>query len=237
MRKIAATLLALALATTHGLLEGGHVQKKDDLKGLRGAAKVDSSLERAAVGRKLGFGYHDQCPIDTSRIPDPRFCPNVCSNDETLECEKATDCVAPGVCEVKVTGYPPCDTDTCRCCDGKLPVSEGDLEVCVFPSNVCSNDPSKECLVATVDCGSVTAVCVPVPPGDPCFETETCCTGEEIDKRDERCPFEPGEGPCSEAPTPDTVLLPRAHLTRASRRKTAKRGRRCCRALQTCLHR
>ena len=70
--KLAATLLALALATTHGLLaEGGHdVQKKNDApKGLRGnAAKADSSLERAAVGRKLDFGYSDE------PTTDPRAC-------------------------------------------------------------------------------------------------------------------------------------------------------------------
>ena len=42
MRKIAATVLALALATTHGLLdEGGPiVQKKDAPKGLRGDAQA-----------------------------------------------------------------------------------------------------------------------------------------------------------------------------------------------------
>ena len=59
MRKFAATILALALATTHGLLdEGGPiVQKKDAVKGLYVKAKVDSSLEHAAVGRKLEFGY------------------------------------------------------------------------------------------------------------------------------------------------------------------------------------
>ena len=43
MYKFAATLLALALATTHGLPDDGHnVQKKDASKGLRGS-----------VGRKL----------------------------------------------------------------------------------------------------------------------------------------------------------------------------------------
>ena len=44
MRKLAATVLALALATTHGLLdEGGPiVQKKDAPKGLRGDAQADS---------------------------------------------------------------------------------------------------------------------------------------------------------------------------------------------------
>jgi len=68
--KLAATLLALALATTQPLLaEGGHdVQKKKDApKGLRGnAAKADSSLKRATVGRKLDFGY--------SPTTDPRAC-------------------------------------------------------------------------------------------------------------------------------------------------------------------
>ena len=57
MRKFAATVLALALATTHGLLdEGGPIVQKDAPKGLRGDAQADSS-PRAAVGRKLEFGY------------------------------------------------------------------------------------------------------------------------------------------------------------------------------------
>ena len=52
MRKLAATVLALALATTHGLLdEGGPIVQKDAPKGLRGA-QADYSLDRAAVGRK-----------------------------------------------------------------------------------------------------------------------------------------------------------------------------------------
>ena len=62
MRKFAATVLALALATTHGLLDKGGpiVQKKDAPKGLRGDASLaDPSLDRAAVGRKLEFGYTD----------------------------------------------------------------------------------------------------------------------------------------------------------------------------------
>ena len=54
----AATVLALALATTHGLLdEGGPIVQKKDPKGLRGDAQADYSLDRAAVGRKLDFGY------------------------------------------------------------------------------------------------------------------------------------------------------------------------------------
>ena len=78
--RFAATILALALATTHGLLdEGGHnVQKKDASKGLRGSAEADSSLERAAVGRKLDFGYHSpDCPQPSKRQPDPRVCLSV----------------------------------------------------------------------------------------------------------------------------------------------------------------
>ena len=63
MCKFATTVLALALATTHGLLdEGGPIvqKKKDAPKGLRGDASLgDSSLGRAAVGRKLEFGYTD----------------------------------------------------------------------------------------------------------------------------------------------------------------------------------
>ena len=43
MRKFAATVLALALATTHGLLdEGGPFVQKDAPKGLRGDAQADS---------------------------------------------------------------------------------------------------------------------------------------------------------------------------------------------------
>ena len=50
MRKFAATILALALATTHGLLdEGGPIVQKDAPKGLRGDAQADSS-PRALVG-------------------------------------------------------------------------------------------------------------------------------------------------------------------------------------------
>ena len=92
MRKFAATILALALATNHGLLEEGgpNVQKKDDLKGLRGnAAKVDSSLEHAAVGRKLDFGYYE-CPPGQTLELDRRVC-SFCSNEEPGEGEGCTE--------------------------------------------------------------------------------------------------------------------------------------------------
>ena len=148
--KFAATILALALATTHGLLdEGDHnVQKKDASKGLRGSA-VDSSLERAAVGRKLDF-YHP-CPPGTVLRPGPKC--GVCSNGD--ECTVDEDCedfyqggtcvqqpTEPGTrCELKclcedgteqpinpITGEPvPCDTvfKECPCPPGlKVPISE-----------------------------------------------------------------------------------------------------------------
>ena len=71
--RFAATVLALALATTHGLLdEGGPiVQKQDVPKGLYGNAKVDSSLAHAAVGRKLDFGYI----TDDTFVGEPTFVP------------------------------------------------------------------------------------------------------------------------------------------------------------------
>ena len=80
MHKFAATVLALALATNHGLLdEGGHVQKKDASKGLRGnSAKADSSLERAAVGRKLEFGYTDD-------VGEPTPTPTVAPTSSVIE--------------------------------------------------------------------------------------------------------------------------------------------------------
>jgi len=205
--KFAATILALALATTHGLLEEGgpNVQKKDASKGLRGSAEVDSSLERTAVGRKLDFYYDAPCPVDTSKIPDPRFCNKVCSNDEKVLCDEAADCEEGGICEVEVTGIPPCDTNTCRCCDGKLPVPEGEFNICVFPDFVCSTDPNIQCdpnsgPPVIVQCGSVAATCIPAP-AEPCENIKTCCDGTVIDFLTQRCPFEPGEGPCSFPPT------------------------------------
>jgi len=187
--KFAATILALALATTHGLLdEGDHnVQKKDASKGLRGSA-----VERAAVGRKLDF-YHGYCPEGTDRIPDPRVC-SYCSkeNDPDSVFEPVQDCrfyAAISDCEDAVGGYsscelfdndqlpsPPspiegCDRETCRCCDGSLPVTEGDLTVCRFyppGSKVCSSNPTILCEV-TDDCPG-TDTCEPVPEdGNPCF--------------------------------------------------------------------
>ena len=71
MHKFATTVLALALATTHGLLdEGGPIVQKDASKGLRGSA-VDSSLAHAAVGRKLDFGYI----TDDTFVGEPTFVP------------------------------------------------------------------------------------------------------------------------------------------------------------------
>ena len=61
MRKCAATVLALALATTHGLLdEGGpNVHKKGAIKG----GKIGSSRVREGrVGRKLDFAYITTAP-------------------------------------------------------------------------------------------------------------------------------------------------------------------------------
>ena len=56
MRKFAATILALALATTHGLLdEGGpNVQKKGAIKGGKSGS---SRVREGRVGRKLNMGY------------------------------------------------------------------------------------------------------------------------------------------------------------------------------------
>ena len=69
MRKFATTVLALALATTHGLLdEGGPIVQMGAPRGLRGDAQADSSLARAAVGRKLEFGYTDDVGEPTMLI-------------------------------------------------------------------------------------------------------------------------------------------------------------------------
>ena len=67
MRKLAATILALALATTHGLLEEGgpNVQKKDAIKeGYPGYPVKAGSLRvrEGRVGRKLDFGFTTQTP-------------------------------------------------------------------------------------------------------------------------------------------------------------------------------
>ena len=134
--KFAATILALALATTHGLDDGHNVQKKDASKGLRGSAEADSSLERAAVGRKLDFGYHSpDCPQPSKRQPDPRVY-SFCSNDETQVYSKEcrfyavpSDCTGEeGTCSLKVDDYVDgCDDQTCRCCDGSLPFADGSL--------------------------------------------------------------------------------------------------------------
>ena len=68
MRKFAATILALALATTHGLLdEGGpNVQKKDAIKGGKSGS---SRVREGRVGRKLDFGFITQTPTFDVGIP------------------------------------------------------------------------------------------------------------------------------------------------------------------------
>ncbi len=75
MRKFAATILALALATTHGLLdEGGpNVQKKDAIKGGKSGS---SRVREGRVGRKLDFGYttDDAYQVET-RAPTPQPSP------------------------------------------------------------------------------------------------------------------------------------------------------------------
>ena len=58
MRKFAATILALALATTHGLLDEGGPVVQDAPKGIAPKAKAGSARVREGrVGRKLNMGY------------------------------------------------------------------------------------------------------------------------------------------------------------------------------------
>ena len=70
MRKFAATILALALATTHGLLdEGGpNVHKKGAIKGRKTGS---SRVREGRVGRKLDFGFITQTPTFDVGIPTP----------------------------------------------------------------------------------------------------------------------------------------------------------------------
>ena len=61
MRKFAATVLALALATTHGLLDEGGPVVQDAPKGI--APKAGSARVREGrVGRKLDFAYITTAP-------------------------------------------------------------------------------------------------------------------------------------------------------------------------------
>ena len=53
------------------------------------AAKADSSLEHAAVGRKLDFGYYE-CPPGQTLELDRRVC-SFCSNEEPGEGEGCTE--------------------------------------------------------------------------------------------------------------------------------------------------
>jgi hypothetical protein len=95
MCKFATTVLALALATTHGLLdEGGPIVQMGAPRGLRGDASLaDPSLDRAAVGRKLEFGYTDDvgeptptptvAPTSSEPTPEPRSGPPRRANETT----------------------------------------------------------------------------------------------------------------------------------------------------------
>ena len=79
MRKFAATILALALATTQSLLEEGgpNVQKKGAIKGGIGRGR-SSRVREGRVGRKLDFGYitDDAYQVETpSPTPQPSPAP------------------------------------------------------------------------------------------------------------------------------------------------------------------
>ena len=72
MRKFAATVLALALATTHGLLDEGGPVVQDAPKGI--APKAGSARVREGrVGRKLNMGYI----TDDGIVNEPTFAPTV----------------------------------------------------------------------------------------------------------------------------------------------------------------
>jgi len=162
--KFAATILALALATTHGLLdEGDHnVQKKDASKGLRGSA-VDSSPERAAVGRKLDF-Y--QVPTDppTPMEPDtimPTFPNCECPCGPPVRCN-----LFPGGCE--------------SCPPSPMPTPcQKELDVCIAvdeSGSVCSKiiGQPKLCEEASVEEGDGSC--------DVVIDGITTCNGPESDE-------------------------------------------------------
>jgi len=200
--KFAATILALALATTHGLLdEGDHnVQKKDASKGLRGSA-VDSSLERAAVGRKLDF--YTYCPPFTTYGPDRTKC-GVCSESGkecNLDQSKYISCDEGdgGTCSLDQSrvGIPPCDKK-CRCCDGTEPdVLTG---ACDNYATICSGDGVTPCNDSQ-DCaagGGPGGLCEPVTSGD-CAVDEVCCDGSI------GTPAQCATIKCDPTPTPTTT--------------------------------
>jgi len=185
--KFAATILALALATTHGLLdEGDHnVQKKDASKGLRGSA-VDSSLERAAVGRKLDF-YHPVTPPTAG----PQAILITCC-DGSLGSRERCDEIA--------------ESGECTCCDGSLRTPEKSceeldpilcpptpkptprptpsptcppkkLDVCIIvdeSGSICSFDPLGNPKVCEDGECTATTCTDTVPPSDVCNYAEDC---------------------------------------------------------------
>ena len=111
MHKFATTVLALALATTHGLLDEGGPIVQDAPRGLRGDAQADSSLDRATVGRKLEFGYTDDTPTvaPTSSEPTPtplNGCGEPCADVITLS-----------------SSFPTIESGTCYVVDGTFPSS------------------------------------------------------------------------------------------------------------------
>ena len=191
MRKVAATILALALATTHGLLEEGGASK-----GLRGSAEADSSLERAAVGRKLDF-YYPGCPFGSTKQADPTKC-GVCYNGD--ECNVYVGCEeeggVPGLCKLEVTGIPPCDTETCRCCDGSEPDITG---TCQFYATVCSSNNDIPCEKAS-DCPGPTDTCDRPTEGPCSTRLITCCDGSQVPYTEE-CPTCPPSPPPTPSPT------------------------------------
>ena len=77
MRKFAATVLALALATTHGLLDEGGPVVQDAPKGI--APKAGSARVREGrVGRKLNMGYIS----DDSIVNEPTGTPTAAPTSE-----------------------------------------------------------------------------------------------------------------------------------------------------------
>ena len=79
MHKFAATVLALALATTHGLLDEGGPVVQDAPKGIAPKAKAGSARVREGrVGRKLNMGYIS----DDSIVNEPTGTPTAAPTSE-----------------------------------------------------------------------------------------------------------------------------------------------------------
>merc|ERR1719428_2743992 len=198
MRKVAATILALALATTHGLLEEGGASK-----GLRGA-EADSSLERAAVGRKLDFYQPYECkPPGLGLVfrtpPGCGLCSDgaPCTVDEGCEdfyqggvcVQQPTEgppcnlqCLCPDGTKPEtnaVTGKPiPCEADTVTCCDDTGPVEN--IDQCPFQEGQgpCSFAPTPEPTTAPTTpqptpCPKKLDVCIAVDESGSICSTDT----------------------------------------------------------------